>query len=240
MLNARISAKTLKRIVNVLRNTNEEAVLSIDHSGIATSIVDRGNAHMTMIKLSYEEFETYECDEHRIGIDLDNLWNKLRAAKVNDMVYLSEETKDDKPIRLLLKIGNGTFGVSLLDTDKLCRPKQEPNGSQSVAVEISGVAFKQMIKFSEVVSDLVMFSAENETFCTIAGEEDTYKFELDNSAVGEGKSRYNLDYLHAITNGIDDKDIITLRFGGDVPLEVSFAIGECEITQYLAPRIIKE
>lgn len=244
MLNATINAKTLKRIVNIVRGTCDEAIFQINADGITITVADHSNAHLADIHAPLEQFRVYEATKHQIGVDIDNLWSKIKSVKATTEVHLSEEIEDNKPIRLLLKIGNSTFGVHLLDVSMLSRIQKLPSVQLSAVVsDIGGSVLKQLVKdslaiFPKSATPMVVFTTDKHgTFRANAKYNDTYESELANSSRGIGTAKYNLDYLSSIAAGIDDKDIITLSFGDDLPLKINFAIDGCEITQWLAARI---
>jgi DNA polymerase III sliding clamp (beta) subunit (PCNA family) len=237
MLDITIEARHVKRIVNVLRHVADEAIVEIDPSGISIALVDCSNAHAAYIHVPAEQCGTFDATPHKIGVDIINVWNKIKSVKVADTVRLTEDGLET-PVRLLIEIKNSTYGIALLDMNYMRTPPPKPDVDLiGVAAGIDGRVIKQLVKDAKSVSDYIDLGIDSDTFTATASDRDSYTLKLENAAVGFGKSKFSLDYLSSVAAGIDDKDIVDVLLGEDVPMKIAFAVDRCDIVEWLAPKV---
>ncbi|MCX8000616.1 MAG: hypothetical protein N3A69_16980, partial [Leptospiraceae bacterium] len=106
------------------------------------------------------------------------------------------------------------------------------------------------IEDAEVVSDSVLFEASREKFSMIAeGDISSAQLELEKGnealleikADGTVRARYPLDYLKKMVKAAKIADSVTLEWGQDYPIKLSFKLeNKLSLSFVLAPRVMEE
>src|SRR5581483_11923880 len=105
MLHARCKADVLKTLIDA-----------------TSTLVDEVKVHVAMVELTLRgaAFQEYKADAMEMGVDLEKFKEVLKLASGDDEV---EMDFDPAGHRLVMKIGNVTRRMSLVDTSGMNDPK---------------------------------------------------------------------------------------------------------------------
>ncbi|HLE97580.1 MAG TPA: proliferating cell nuclear antigen (pcna) [Candidatus Thermoplasmatota archaeon] len=242
MLTARCKADVLKKVYDATSMLVDEVKFKITPDGMTLKAVDP--AHVAMVDLSLRKgaFLEYKADEMELGVDLDKFGEVLKLATGDDEVDISYDQENH---RLVLKIGNITRRMSLVDTGGMADPKV-PKLDLPCTVTIRPEELERGIKASEAVSDHVALVADPDGFELVAeGDADNVNLKLHKSMLpalkctGKVKSLFSLDYFANMIKASKGSDGVHLNLGSDYPVKIEFDIagGNGHVTYLLAPRI---
>jgi len=223
----------------------DEGIFKITPSGISLVASDRAMVAVTDFHLSKAAFESFEVDkEQSIGLNITNLLSVLKRASGTDTLKF-----DLSGNKLQIEMSNGgtrRFVVPLINLTQDEIPQIEQL-EFSTKVEIESGILQSGIADVEIVSDSVLFQASQDKFVMRAeGDVSSAELELEkgNSHLlsmetkSETKSRYPIDYLKKMVKAAKMSDSVTLQFGQDYPMKLSFKSGDKASLQFvLAPRV---
>jgi proliferating cell nuclear antigen len=242
MFKASAKAEVLKQIVDVVSTLVDEAKFNIDADGISLKAVDPAHVAMIELTLKKDAFDGYEGDECELGVDLEKLRDILKLAHSGDAVRL--EHNEDKN-QLIIKIGNVTRRMSLVDTAGMSDPKV-PNIELPTTMIIRADELNYGIKASESVSDHIALVADEEFFemCS-EGDSDSVDFRLPKEKLqlleskGKVRSLFPLDYFSNMAKAISGNNEIKINLGNNYPVKIEFDIadGNGHVKYLLAPRV---
>jgi proliferating cell nuclear antigen len=226
----------------------DEGIFKISKEGMSLIAADRAMVAVVDFNLSTSAFDKYDLDkEQNIGINIANLLSVLKRAGAEDKVTLSlQEAK------LEIVIENSSrrkFVVPLLDISQ----EEIPPIDQlefTAKSEIKSDVLQSGIEDAELVADSVLFETSPSKFAMRA-EGDVSRAELElekgNEALieikseGEIKARYPLDYLKKMIKAAKIADSVSIEFGQDYPMKLSFKAGDkASLNFVLAPRVSEE
>ncbi len=242
MFKASVKAEVLKQIVDVVSTLVDEAKFNMDADGISLKAVDPAHVAMVELTLTKEAFEGYEAEECELGIDLEKLRDILKLAHSGDVVKL--EHNEDKN-QLIIKIGNVTRRMSLVDTAGMSDPKV-PNIELPTVMKIAADELNFGIKASESVSDHIALVADEEYFeMSSEGDSDSVDFRLPKDKLqlleskGKVRSLFPLDYFANMAKAISGNNEIKINLGNNYPVKLEFEIagGNGLVKYLLAPRV---
>lgn len=242
MLTARCKAEVLKKVLDATNPLVDEAKFKITPDGISLKAVDPAHVAMIDLQLRKAAFLEYKADDMELGIDLDKFGEVLKLASSDDEVDL---TYDPDNHRLVLKIGNLTRRMSLVDTGGMADPKV-PKLELPAQITIRPEELERGIKASEAVSDHVALIADADGFELLAeGDADNVNLKLHKSmlpslkATQRVKSLFSLDYFSNMVKAAKGADGVHINLGSDYPVRIEFDIagGNGHVTYLLAPRI---
>ncbi|MGE4274854.1 MAG: proliferating cell nuclear antigen (pcna) [Candidatus Methanomethylophilaceae archaeon] len=242
MFQAKIRSDVLKGIVNIISTLVDEAKLNIGPEGISLKAVDP--AHVAMVELDVKKgtFESFLADETQIGLDLDKVKEVLRLTAAGDIVEMEQ---DEERGRLIMKVGNITRRMSMVDTSSMSDPKV-PQLSLPVSVDVSISEIQKGIKAAESVSDHIALTADADGFeLSCEGDTDSVNLRLDRAKlVGltvteKARSLFPLDYFSNLVKAIPSDTVVKINLGNDYPVKIHFdlAEGNTSVGYLLAPRI---
>jgi len=242
MLHARCKADVLKTLIDATSTLVDEVKLQVGSDGFSLKAVDP--AHVAMIELTLKSgaFQEYKAEGMEMGIDLGKFKEVLKLASGDDEVELDF---DAKAHRLVMKIGNVTRRMSLVDTSGMSDPKV-PKLELPATITVFPAEIERGIKASEAVADHIALIADPEGFDLLAeGDTDQVHLRLDKGMVAElkveekVKSLFSLDYFANMVKAAKVSPAITLHLGSDYPVRIEFDIagGNGHVTYLLAPRI---
>jgi proliferating cell nuclear antigen len=242
MFKAEIKSDTLKGLVNVISTLVDEAKFSISGEGINLKAVDPAHVAMIDLTIGREAFESFSADSAEMGVDLDKLKEVLKLAGSGDVISMEQ---DDSQSRLILKVGNITRRMNLVDTAGMNDPKV-PQLSLPATVDVAVSELQRGMKAAETISDHIALTADEgsfEMFCE--GDTDSVSLKLDKaklagiSAPSKVRSLFPLDYFSNIVKAIPSDTIVKISLGNDYPVKLSFSFagGNGNAGYLLAPRI---
>lgn len=245
MFNAKVKAEVLKAIIDVTSPLVNEVKFNITEKGISLRAVDPAHVAMVDLQITSDAFEEYHADELELGIDIDKLAGIMRLSNTGDIVSLEY---DEKANRLIVKIGNLTRKMALIDTAGMPDPKM-PSLDLPGKVVLKASEVTRGVRASEAVSDHLALIVTKDNFELFAeGDTDTVNLKLPKdllvelSSNGKYKSLFSIDYFSNMIKPVKGDDPVTINVGNDNPTRVEFDIADAKghVTYLLAPRIESE
>jgi DNA polymerase III sliding clamp (beta) subunit (PCNA family) len=234
------NVKYLKQIVKTLEPFTNEFKLECGTNGIRINVVDSCNVGMIDMELSKESFITYSLQQSiALGIDLDKLICFLKLATPKDVISM---TYDYNTNRLILRVGNLTRTMSLLDTKEMAT-HNVPAVNLPIKSILNTKEIMDVIKGIADISDHFSVGTNNDNVLTFYGENDTdcvvNKFPID--VQGEAISLFSIDYfIHMLKGVYSVSKTMILHIGTDQPCKIECTSGTDKITYMLAMRIEAE
>jgi len=245
MFNAKVKSEVLKGIIDVTSPLVNEVKLNINSKGISLRAVDPAHVALVDLDIKKDAFEEYKADDMELGIDMDKLGSIMRLSGTGDTVNMEY---DGDTNRLVLKIGNLTRRMGLIDTAGMPDPKM-PNLDLPGKVVLKASELTQGVRASEAVSDHLALTLNKDDFELYAeGDTDTVNLKLpkklliDLKTNSKCKSLFSIDYFSNMIKPVHGENTITIMMGNDNPIKVEFEIANKKgrVTYLLAPRIESE
>ena len=242
MFKAEIKTDTLKGLVNVISTLVDEAKFNIDAEGINLKAVDPAHVAMVELTIGKGAFESFSADSVEMGVDLDKMKDVLKLAGPGDTISMEQ---DETQGRLILKVGNITRQMNLVDTSGMNDPKV-PQLSLPANVDVAVAELQKGMKAAESVSDHIALSADEDSFELFCeGDTDNVSLRLDRtklagiSVTSKVRSLFPLDYFSNLVKAIPSDTVVRISLGNDYPVKLSFTFAneKGSVGYLLAPRI---
>ncbi len=242
MFHAKLKLSIMKEVVDVTSILVPEAKFTADASGIHTKAVDPSRVAMVTIDLGKEAFEEYEASEVEMGIDLDKLKETIKLGSSDDIITVD---LDSEANLLVIKIGNVTRKMALIDASSMIDPKvPELDLPARITLPISEI--KKGVTAAKSISESISLKITEDGFELSSRSEgaDQAKLHLPKDALVDmdvkekAQSTYTLKQFSDMINAIKSPNI-TIRLGTDYPLDIIFDIagGMGKGRYLLAPRV---
>jgi proliferating cell nuclear antigen len=223
----------------------DEGVFKIAKDGITFTAADRALVAVVDFKISSSLFEKYELDkEMQIGLNITNLLSVMKRASADDKLSLN--LSESKLEIVLENDSKRRFHLPLLDLGQEEVPPIDQLEFKAIA-ELKPEVIQYGIADADVVSDSVLFEAGDNKFGMRAeGDISSAQLELEkgNSALinlksdKEVQARYPLDYLKKMIKAAKLAESVTLQWGQDYPMKMSFKSGDkLQLSFVIAPRV---
>ncbi|MDI6889154.1 MAG: DNA polymerase sliding clamp [Methanocellales archaeon] len=243
MFKAVINADILKDSIEAISTLVDEAKLKLSKDGISINAVDPANVAMISFGLHPDAFESYECTDGEIGLNLETLVDILSMTERSDKIEIELDPEEHN---LLLKMGGLAYTLSLIDLAAMRKEPKVPSLELPAKVTLKGSDLRLAIKAAEKVSDHLALGVDGSTFFMEA-ESDTnrVRFQLTKDelisldASGPARSLFSLDYLSDMSKAISKANEVTVHLGKDYPVKINFSVagGKGKVEYLLAPRI---
>jgi proliferating cell nuclear antigen len=241
-----ISPSDLESAFNSVDALVDECKMHISEEGVSVTAVDPANVGMVDLTLPRSVFESYEADDHTLGLPLERFLNIVHLFSQNDTdaparIFLNEETR-----KVRLECGGLDYTMSLIDPDSVTKEPEIPQIDLAADITLDQSDFDRSIKASNMVSDYVMLGAtsDGEFYVSAEGDTDDVKVELDGEDLieinaGDAESLFSLEYLKEINKAIPANTPVTLELGPEYPIMINFLLidGQADVLFMLAPRI---
>ncbi len=236
--------------ISTIAELIDEGIFKIAKDEITLSAADRAMVAVVKFNLSAKAFDEYELEKEReIGLNIPGFLSVLKRATSQDKVSLNlAENKLQVDIRGKSK---RKFVVPLIELTREEIPDIEQlEKNFTTKVQLAPEILQNGIEDAEIISDSVIFQAEPKKFLMKA-EGDVSKTELElesgDSALislnadAEVKSRYPIDYLKKMLKAARIADSVSIAFGQDYPMKISFVAGDKASLEFvLAPRVSED
>lgn len=244
-----IEADAFRTYLDALESLAVEARVHFNEDGLTCNVVDPANVAMYYpATLDKRAFESYDAPGSvTAGVALQRLTDKLNPADSDQLVNL----EIDMETRMLtVDFGRAHQETRLIDPESI---RKEPNPDEidlPNSVTVSGEDIDEAVKIVDLVSDHVYLSGDpDDAPLTVSGQGDTDSSEvtfkpadcIDFATVGAVESVFSLDYLKEIVRPIPKDAEVTLEYGDEWPLRLTWAgvDGQLDVKAMLAPRIQK-
>ncbi|MEM7825340.1 MAG: proliferating cell nuclear antigen (pcna) [Candidatus Aenigmatarchaeota archaeon] len=249
MFKAKLSeVSLLTDSISTIAELIDEGVFKITKEGLSLTAADRALVAVVDFKISSKAFDEYEIEkEQSIGLNIGNLLSVLKRAGGEDKATI--KLQDSKLEIILENSSKRRFLIPLIDLSQEEVPPIEQLEFLS-KVELKPEILQSGIADAEVVSDSVVFEASREKFSMLAeGDISSSQLELEKGneallnikADGTIRARYPLDYLKKMVKAAKVADSVTLEWGQDYPMKLSFKLEDrLSLSFVLAPRVMEE
>ncbi|MGC8812159.1 MAG: proliferating cell nuclear antigen (pcna) [Candidatus Aenigmatarchaeota archaeon] len=249
MFRAKLSqVNLLTDSISTIAELIDEGIFKVTKEGLSLTAADRALVAVVDFKISSKAFDEYELEkEQSIGVNIGNLLSVLKRAGGEDKATF--KLQDSKLEIILENSSRRRFLIPLIDLSQEEVPPIEQLEFSS-KVELKPEILQSGIADAEVVSDSVLFEASREKFSMIAeGDISSSQLELEKGnealleikADGTIRARYPLDYLKKMVKAAKVADSVTLEWGQDYPMKLSFKLEDkLSLNFVLAPRVMEE
>lgn len=243
MFRATINADILKSSIEAISTLVGEARFRLDKDGISIRAVDPANVAMVSLELGADAFESYECTDGEIGLDMLKLVDILGMADKSDKIGLELDTETHK---LRIKMGGLSYVISLLDPSAIRKEPKTPNLELPAKVVLDGKDMRLAVRAAEKVSDHMALGVDGDVFFMEAqGDTDQVRLQrtkdelIDLTSSGPTRSLFSLDFLSDISKVTSKANEVTIHLGKDYPIKIDFELadGKVKVGYLLAPRI---
>lgn len=236
-------ARIFKNCIDAIVTLIDEGELDIDKEGIKLRSMDPSQIAMVDFFLPAHAFKEYKLEKGvKIGLNFEDISRVLGRVRAGESVTLSLK---DSRLELVFR-GKTTrrFNMPLIDIG--ASVPNEPKIPFETTIKIQANELKEALKDASLVSAHVTLEAEPDKF-TISSSSDrgevNIEIKKDEDAILDfqvktpAKAMFPLEYMNDLLKGSDSSSILTLNLKKDAPLKLNYAIGEANITYFLAPRI---
>jgi len=220
MFKAVINADILKDSIEAISTLVDEAKFRLSKDGISIKAVDPANVAMVSFDLYPDAFESYECTDGEIGLNLETLVDILGMAERSDKIELK---LDSEAHNLALRMGGLAYTLSLTDLAAMRKEPKVPNLELPAKVTLKG----------------------RDLYRAVEGDTNRVRLQLTKDeligldASGPARSLFSLDYLSDMSKAISKANEVTIHLGKDYPVKINFSVagGKGKVEYLLAPRI---
>ncbi|MCX6820972.1 MAG: proliferating cell nuclear antigen (pcna) [Candidatus Aenigmarchaeota archaeon] len=229
----------------------DEGTFKAGKDGLRFVAADRAMVAVVDFSMAPTAFEKYEASaddgkEQKLGLNITNLLSVLKRAGTGDK--LSMELTGAKMQITIEGTSKRRFVVPLLDLgDEEVPPVDQLDFK--AAVQVKSDVLMNGVNDAEIIADSIIFETTPAKFLMLA-EGDTNRAELELEkgsdalvelrSQGTVKARYALDYLKKIMKAAKISDSVTIEYGEDYPMRLSFAAGDKACVRFvLAPRVVE-
>lgn len=246
----------------------DETRVFIGPEGIKIKVVDPANVIMIDMDLPKSAFYDYEVDETlKAGFDLCEIKGMFESTEDSELAVMniitsSECHKGYPEVKVstleLLTEGGLVNSVSTLPPESLRKAPELPSMDYTAHFKMTRRLFKKILDMANRTSDYIELKAEKvedvkwQYRLTALAEGDRsrrFRAVLDSGSedvgcvacVRDSASLYSLDYLREIVDAIKSDKSLSMDFGQDWPLTISFEVLNGGTAKYsIAPRVESE
>lgn len=245
MFEATLSDPVLLRdSIDAIAELITEGIFKISGEGISLIAADRAVVAVVSWHLGAKAFKSYKCDEeHKIGINIQNLLRILRRSKAGDKITLSLEEGEKLGVSIVGE-SQRKFSVPLLEL----RESEIPNIEElkfSMGLKLKSSIIEDAIADAELVADAISFYADEKSLkLSASGDGSKVEIVVDRKSIsdfhveGQVRSVYSLEYLRKMMKASRLAEHVTIRFGQDFPMKLEFKKPDkLSLGFVLAPRV---
>ncbi len=235
-----------KQAVDAIHSFLPEAVFYFTSEGVRLNSIDPSQVVLVDMSAPRNVFSTYELADSSIRAPLDlSEYSKIlaRVSGEDRMLTLLEDVN----LSIVLERPDGSlrreFYVPLVDI-----PDKEAEISPiegSVTIRLPARILKDALKDAGIFSSSAVLVARDDIFMveakgqagvtrTVVRKGDLVSIEGGPEAV----SRYSLPFFQNIVRPADPDSTVTLSFGNDTPLRVTYTVGGISLGFYLAHMVL--
>ena len=240
--------KFLKDSINIISDLISDVQIKFDPDKLEIIAMDPANVAMVVFRLLSSSFVEYDVDgEEIIAISLDNFKQILGRSKPNDVLTLDLDSEKNR-LKINLKgDGDRNFSLGLIDLKE--RSQKIPDLKFPVSIEMNPSVFNDVVEDMAIIADSVILKAMKYSFVIEANSHisdanvnikhgDETQIDFNAGEEDKVKSKYSVEYLKKIVKGSKLADRVTLRFGEDYPLEITYGVKDrLQLKTILAPRV---
>ncbi len=244
------NATKFKYIVQTIVKLADLVPFTADEKGLRVVILSPDKTTMTILSLPAESFEEYEVAEGKVEFHLasDELNRVAKRGTRNDKVELVAEPERFKMVFVDQKSGvTRTFYLQYKEA--VAEPVRELKLDLPVMVRMLASDFKEILRDAKLVGDELVFSVEDGKLVvksesqqkeyTNIMREGSPLISLSYPEDQEVVARYGLDALQAVVKATSAAEAMTLEFGKDLPMKLTFELPMGgTLIYWVAPRTV--
>ncbi len=231
-----------KRSVEAISSFISEGNFRFNENGIQFRAIDPSQIVLVNYEMGKNVFDKYEIEPTFVGVDLGELSKIMSRALPNDKMVMNL-TDSELLIRLEGELSR-SFRLPLIDVSE--EEITIPQHKYDAKVEINSRILKEALKDASLFGSSVILRIKNKQFLIeargSAGSLNISSKESKGVSVsGNNKeviSKYSLNYLMNVVKESDHEKKLLLEMKTDMPIKVSYKIGDSEIQFYLAHMIL--
>ena len=243
-----VSADVMQTTVSLVEALVDECHLYFDDDGIHIPAMDPATVAAIDLILKPDAFESYETDGAHVGVNVPRFSDIVGMAERDQLISL---TLDAETRKLVIRIGELTYTLALLDPETVRSPPDRSNVEFESTGEVvtDAETISRAVTAADMVSSHVTLGidAEEELFYAEAdGDTDDVSLavpadDLAGFTPGDAHALFSIDYLSAIDRAMPRDLDVELELGVDIPLAMhhSFAEGAGVVDYLVSPRIAR-
>ncbi len=243
----------LRDPLDVISNFITEGTFTVNKNGLSLVAMDQpASVVMVLFDLLSSSFAEFDVSgESKLTLNIPYFVSILKRAGAGDLVSF-KLAEGDSVLKVTLKgDSKRVFTIPLLET--MGKPPEAPKKLDEgfkALVEVESNVLKEGTKDALMVSDSVVFKADNDSFNLLAfGDTSQVNLSLTKGSPSllnlnvdaASKAKYSLEYLEKIMKASKIADTLTIKFADDFPLRLDYkVIDKLRLSFILAPRIDME
>ena len=243
-------AKFFKQCIDAIVNIVDEGTFEVSSEGLHLRSLDASQIAMVDFRLPKgTAFSNFDSDGVRyLSLNLLDLSKILARSRGQEKLTIRAEEKENKISFEFVSDAKRSFKTPVLDLKESAMPR-EPKVTFDVTVKIRATALKEALKDASLVSSHVQMDASDGKLSIEAhGDSGDMASELGGKSAKEievtastpSKAMYPAEYLDKMAKAAVDSEPVTLEFGNNKPIRMSYKIGDAQLVYYLAPRVESE
>lgn len=244
------NSKIWKNCIGAISNLIDQVDFEFDEDGVEMKAMDPSHVALADFRLPASCFEEYDLDKPvKLGVDLTEM-DKIISRANKDDEAIFEFNEEENQLKLEF-IGDSTrrFSLPLLELEE--EELSEPDLDFTATAKVFAGSIKEGLKDAALVGDNVRFELSNDKFM-MKIESDTGSAEMELSKDDGGlqeieaeepsRAMYNIEYLEDMFKAASSNDVVEVKHGVDLPIQIIFHIaeGEGHLKFLLAPRVETE
>lgn len=235
-------SKYIKESIGILKDLVNEATIMISKKKLHLVEMDPANVMVIIFDLLSSVGTVWDVNkEVKFGINLNILNAVLKNAGKNDLIEISNKSKDEICVKL---IGECSRDYTVPTVDISEKPTRIPNLKFASEINMPSGIFETQVNEAYTVSNSVQFKAKKGVF-TVFAEGDLLKVSIDNKAndrteiFSKGSvAKYSLDYLMKLIKCKKVSSKVRIRYSEDYPVRIDYyLLDKLNIGFILAPRV---
>jgi len=235
-------ARYWKNCVDSIVNIVDEGAFSIAKEGISLRAMDPSAISMISFFIPNKAFSKYDVEKQAtVGLNLGNLSKILASARAGEQL-LMKDSANKFHLEFIGEHSRRRYRLPMLDVSR--EVGNEPKVEFESHVEVKSDSFREILNDANLISTIVGFKAEKESFMIMAkGDAGELEEEHMNAKdivkkmeiTKASSASFNLEYLERIVKACPSNSSVELALKTDEPIRVNYKIGDATVTYYLAP-----
>ena len=235
--------KLLKTPINVISSTVIEAELQFKEDGLTINCIDKSHIIFFSLFIHKDSFRHYTTENETICLDMEELNAVLNKAKKDDSLRINQtDFKAKLTLTLTDEYVTKKYTLSTIEMNETA--PRAPRIDNDTKVTLPSPEFKQYINDVDLKStDRIKLITQADTL-TIESvgltNNNQIIIPLMETVEKDSKSIYDLGYINTILQATKYSDEVTIEYGDDLPLTVTYGDYDNTFKAILAPRIEEE
>lgn len=239
---AKINRTRLVEYLDAVGAIVDEARLEITDDRWLIEATDPANVAAGIFEIPKSEFGGYRLagSDIEIGLHIGGVQEALEKLPEVEIIHVGINRKDEQ---FELATGGYSHSAGYIDPDKIRDWSRGLDDYDSVTVDVHSGGFADAIEYLASLQDKLSISYtsnDSELWLETSDGIKSGSVYLDIQSSPEGgdaASLYSKDYLNDISKALPDDRDVTLDWGTETPLRISYDLGDAKIEFIVAPRV---